>query len=376
MTPSLLSQPRSRVAAGNLWVPPSIGDISPRRRRRAPLQAFGGAGAFGSRFIASRAGATPIGIYGGRCRQWLKSDLGITIGTDPYGTGSTIQAVMLSGSAAAPIDFYLEIQTTGARGVATYKYGAAGSAGAMIESGVLTAATHACTGACSGITVNFPTGTYTAGDNYQGVVSTWADQTSFGNNATTPSSLTAPFYRLTNFAGGPSLAFSGVGTYLTTSSFVAATGNDTAFSVFLVAQAGGVAASRVLWGCGSTSLANPLYDLQVDSAGPNWGFSKKDDAGTSKTCSGGTADTNRHYFSLINDGQTQTFYIDGSLVSLTSSGDLNVGTATLDRMTIGARLQAAATIPLGCNVREVWVVTGTPSAIELAASHAYLATKI
>jgi hypothetical protein len=374
---------RPRVIVPELWIPrgeSSVWDLPPMRDPYGDLpnaEAFGIAGAFGTTMMASGSSVTPMGIYGADCKQWCRSDLGVTIGTDPFGTGTTVQAITLSGAAAAPIEFYLEITLTGARGAATYKYGANGSAGAMIETGVLTSGVaHACIGLATGISINFPVGTYTLGDNYKGVVSQWSDQSGNSNHYAQASSAAAPFYELTSFNSRPTLHFSGTSTYMTCTSLILGSGNDQPFTVFLVGQALSIASSRVLFGMGSTTDNDPLFDLQVDSTGPAWGFSKRSDVGgvDVKTCSGGTANTNRHYFTIVNTGTTQLFYIDGAAVSLTFGGDLNVGTATMNRMSLGARVQAALTIPLACNVSEVWGINRAASTIELNASHSYFAS--
>lgn len=358
------------VASHELWIPRegSVWDMP-------PIHAWGVAGAAATTMMAAGSGASPVGIFGSRCQQWCKSDAGIVLGPDPFGTGTTLQPVTLSGQSAAPIEFYIEILTTGARGVATFKYTSTGSGGAAIETGVVTAATHTCIGAATGITINFPVGTYTAGDTYRGVVSEWTDQSGFGNHYAQPSSSSAAIYKLTSFGGKPMLHLSGSGSWMTCTSLALASGNDTPFTVFMAAQVLTTVNTRVLFGLGSTTDNDPLYDIQVDSSGPIWGFSKRDDGGTVKTCTGGTPDTNRHFFTLVNDGATQSFYVDGSIVSLSSSGDLNVGTATFNRMTLGARLQAAPTLHLAVGFAEVWGITGAATAIELSAAHSYFAAK-
>ena len=369
-----------RRTAPDIWIPRGdVMDLPPMREPYSELpkaEAFGVAGAFGTTMLGSGSGASPIGIFGASCKQWCRSDMGITLGTNPFGAGTTVQAVTLSGQAAAPIGLYIEITSTGARGTATFKYGALNSGGAMIETGVVTAASYALIGAATGITVNFPVGTYTNGDTYKGIVSVWADLSGYGNNYV--GSAAGPLYQKINFGGGPSINFaSGSNAYMTCTTFALGSGNDVPFTVFLEARANGVASNRVLFGMGSTTDNDPLYDIAVDNTGPTWGFSKRSDAGGSdlKTCSGGTADTNKHYFTLVNDGQTQTFYIDGSLVFLTNSGNLNVGTSTFNRMSIGGRVQSTVTLPLVCDIAEVWGIDKAADATELASGHNYFATR-
>ena len=369
-----------RRTAPDIWIPRGgVVDLPPMRDPYGQLpkaEAFGVTGPVGTTLISGGSGASPVGIFGANCKLWCRSDMGITLGTDPFGAGTTVQAVTLSGQAATPIGLYIEITSTGARGTATFKYGALNSGGAMIETGVVTTASYALTGAATGITVNFPTGTYTSGDTYRGIVSVWADLSGFGNNF--GGSVAGPLYQKTNFGGGPAINFaSGSNAYMTCTSLALGSGNDQPFTVVLEARANGVASNRVLFGMGSTTDNDPLYDIAVDNTGPTWGFSKRSDAGGSdlKTCSGGTADTNKHYFTLVNDGQTQTFYIDGTLISLTNSGDLNVGTATFNQLSLAARVQAGVTLPLVCDVAEVWCIDRAASAIELTAAHSYFSQR-
>lgn len=380
----LAQRERPRVAAPELWVPRAEGslfDLPPMREpfgRLPKAEAFGVAGSYGTVMMASGSSVTPMGLFGAACKQWCRADQGITLNAVPYGIGTTIQAVTLTGSAAAPIDFYLEITSTGARGVAQYSYSATGLGG-WIETGVVTSASRALIGACTGITVNFPTGTYTDNDVYRGNVTQWADLSGNSNHYVQPNSANAPFYNLTAFGSRPTLHFDSGGLrHMYCSSLILGTGNDQPFTVILAAQAIGVGDSRALFGMGSTSDNDPLYDIVVDPSDTSWGFSKRSDAGgvDVKTCKSGagTADTNRHYYTLVNDGATQQFYIDGVLKSLTFAGDLNVGTATMDRMSLGARVQAAVTIPQTCNISEVWGIDRVATATELNAAHSYFSS--
>jgi hypothetical protein len=373
-------EPVRPVAAPALWIPRdgSLWDLPPLQDPYGKLpkaEAYGVAGACGAVLSTMGQGASPVGIFGARCKLWCRADAGVLLGTNPFGTGATIQAVTLTGQPAAPVDFFLEITSTGALGAFTYRYGAAGSGGAMIETGLVGAATHNCIGAMAGVTIGFPAGTYTNLDNYVGVINTWTDLSGFGNDITSPSAATGAQYRLANYGGRPSLNLRGATTYMTCSSFVAASGNDTPFTIFMALRLNAVAADKVIFGCGSTTSNNPLCDFQLRSATPDYGFSKRDDAGTTKTISGGSADIIKHNLVLANDGATQTLYQDGALVTLTSSGDLNVGTTTCDRMTIGGRLQAALTLSMPMDIAEIWGIAGTCSAIELNAANSYYAQR-
>jgi len=100
------------------------------------------------------------------------------MGGTPLASGTTPPAVTLTGSASGNVAFRMEIQTTGALGASTFRYGAAndGTTSTWIEQNVPTAATYAAIGALAGVTINFPAGTYTNDNVYQGTLSAWTDQ--------------------------------------------------------------------------------------------------------------------------------------------------------------------------------------------------------
>lgn len=112
------------------------------------------------------------------CLRALQTDFGVTMGGTPLANGASPPAVTLTGSIAGVAAFRTEIQTTGARGTATFRYGALndGTTSTWIETGVTTAATYNAIGPLSGLVLNFPSGTYTNDNVYQGTCSAWADQ--------------------------------------------------------------------------------------------------------------------------------------------------------------------------------------------------------
>lgn len=362
-----------RIAAPELWIPQegSIWDLP-------PLNAFGVSGAIGTSLMGAGGAVTPLTILGSGCKQWCRAETGCVLDTTPRGTGSTIQAVTFTGQPPAPVELYIQITATGALGAGTYKYGAHGSGGPFIESGLTLGATHTCLAGseADGVTLNFPAGTYTNGDVYQALYSSWLDQSGFGNDFHTASSTTAALYQHPATMGGaPSLGFNGATAYMTCSSLVLANGNDPAFSLIFEAYVATVGVTKVMIGCGSSSTLTPLWDLSVDASIPQWGFSKRDDSTTTKTCSGGTPDITKHYFTLVNDGATQFMWVDQTQVSLSSSGDLNVGQTTLDRMTIGARLSTTVTQPLAVGFSEIVGVDRALTTQERQALWAYFGNK-
>lgn len=77
-------------------------------------------------------------------------------------TGTTPPAMTLSGTLAAPFDFVIQITTLGARGTAVFKWSSDG--GTTFTTGVTTAATNVLT--ATGVTANWPVGTYAVDNLY------------------------------------------------------------------------------------------------------------------------------------------------------------------------------------------------------------------
>lgn len=112
-------------------------------------------------------------------RAW-QTDFGLSLGGTPLASGTgPPPALTLTGSVAwnAPA-LRVEIQTTGADGVATYRYGVAndGATSTWIEQNKVVPAgggTYAAIGALAGLTFNWPAGSYTNDNVYQGTCSAW-----------------------------------------------------------------------------------------------------------------------------------------------------------------------------------------------------------
>jgi len=114
------------------------------------------------------------------------------MGATPIASGTTPPALTLTGSVATNPALRVEVQTTGTDGVATYRYGAAndGTTSTWIEQNLVVPAgggTYAAIGTLAGLTFNFPAGSYTNDNVYQGTASAWQDQ----KNLTTYAQATA-----------------------------------------------------------------------------------------------------------------------------------------------------------------------------------------
>lgn len=102
------------------------------------------------------------------------------------------------------------------------------------------------------------------------------------------------------------------------------------FAVF-VACKGGVGTVWSLGNNGGTSTHTVTALRVVPTA---YVFTRTDDAGSTKTISGGTPDANAHCVAVNFDGTTGTLYVDGVQVA---AGDMSLGQCTINWQTIGAR---------------------------------------
>jgi hypothetical protein len=136
-------------------------------------------------------------------KQCCQSDLGITLDPTLRASGSSPPVVTITGS--LPIGIRVEITTGGALGVALYRYSA--DAGVTwIESELTTTSTYAMIGAATGITLNFPTGTYTNDNVYVPVILKWADQSGNGYDYVVAAASVAYSFKYNAIGGFPSLA--------------------------------------------------------------------------------------------------------------------------------------------------------------------------
>ncbi len=109
-------------------------------------------------------------------RGWWRADTYTLSATLRATSGTTPPVVTLSGTLTVTdgMGFRMEIQTTGARGTATFRYSRDNGA-SWIESNVVTAATYAMVGPLTGRTLVFPVGLYTNNNVYEGAIGTWED---------------------------------------------------------------------------------------------------------------------------------------------------------------------------------------------------------
>jgi hypothetical protein len=98
---------------------------------------------------------------------------GIVLGGTLLASGAAPPVVTMTGALAQSLPLRVEIQTTGARGTATFRW-SINSGTTWAESNVVTAATYLMPG--TGIALNFPAGTYTNNNVFEATIASWADQ--------------------------------------------------------------------------------------------------------------------------------------------------------------------------------------------------------
>lgn len=173
------------------WTPTGVSDGSHTLIARA-VNAFGSTDSAPLTIVVGEVLHTLVTSV--TCQRAWQSDFGIATGGTPLASGTgPPPALTLTGAIAGTVAFRSEIQATGTDGVATYRYGALNTGSTSVtwieQNKVVPAGggTYAMTGAMAGATLNWPAGTYTNDNVYQGTCSGWVDQ----KNATTAAQATA-----------------------------------------------------------------------------------------------------------------------------------------------------------------------------------------
>jgi hypothetical protein len=152
------------------------------------------------------------------------------------------------------------------------------------------------------------------------------------------------------------------------------TGSDKPFTLFAVVEpATLVPATQAYASFGSTGSTTPLTSFRLTSA-PAWDMVKRDDAAASKIANGGTPTTAPHIITTFSSGTAGSIRADGVLVA--NAEDINVGTTTAGRFSLGALygLTTAQQFFNG-NIGEVILCEGVLDGADIAIVEAYLAAK-
>jgi hypothetical protein len=275
----------------------------------------------------------------------LRPDLGMTLGGTLLAAGTSPPVVTITGTLAQLIGLRVEIQTTGARGVATFRW-SADNGTTWSESSVTTAATYLMPG--TGITLNFPTGTYTNNNVYEGTVTSFADTSGASNSLTQATATKQPTCSVSD-SGHPGLKFDGSNDFL-----AGGTAYAQPMTIFVVAK----------------KTATSGYHTLIDGATDNLRIIRVDD-GTNETTlyalgAGGISDGTwangaRHIACGIFNGASSSIRLDGGTIT---SGNPGAGGSTA--FTLGI-LGDGASNPWQGLIYEVLAYNRVLTAIEIDA---------
>jgi hypothetical protein len=167
----------------------------------------------------------------------------------------------------------------------------------------------------------------------------WASQFA---DTTLPAALQAtagsrPLYKTNIQNGLPMLLFDASNDFLALDALASLfTGEDKPFTFLAATKAVSTAGTQRILSFGKAAGDTPF--TSVDTAA-HYGVQRRDDANVSAVQSaGGVQDTACHILSVRFDGTTVTVRVDGVQVA---SGALNVGTMTLDKVSLGALIRSS-----------------------------------
>jgi hypothetical protein len=250
------------------------------------------------------------------CILFLNASTGATINTTMASSGTSPPAVTLTGTLTGSHAIRIEITTGGARGTAIFRFSV--NSGAF-TSGVTTAATVAL--GATGVTANFPVGTYTDNNVYQSLCSSWADSSGFSNNvgASGGAANVSPIYAYDSAFSGNSLQFDG-----TADTLFRSTGGVTGSSdhtLFVKAKWATGSGLRGIATIGSAAAASSGGTSAVGGSGTSEWF-----GGASLSNPTGGTPTNGVVYTL---GKTHTSGVTQGYVGSSASGSTSSNSHTL-----------------------------------------------
>lgn len=326
----------SFARAGSLWVP---------KRRKLECWGSGTAGAWATRNMGAPRD-TPLTLPGAaNIESWHEGGRGLTLGATLRRGGTAAPADMIITGGSRVQSLGLRITTSaGALGVATYAAYIDGG-GSPIQTGPTAASVLL---APVGLTISMPSGTYSSDNVYEGVVESWANLTPKTRTLLSVGAVSAQPQVLWSAQNGrPAIHSAGGSTgYLidSTSDWAAqvASGNDRAFTIFVVCKTDDAAPSgiRTMYGFGHGTNPDACWFLGIRNGTNVWKTQKIDDGAVSAQRELGALDTNYHVHRLVQHGTTVDHYIDGVLVYSGFAQD--VGTTTLNVVALFALLRAGA----------------------------------
>lgn len=211
----------------------------------------------------------------------------------------------------------------------------------------------------------------TPADDDTEVVGAWEDQSGNGYHLTVASN--KPILKVNIVNSQPVVRFNGTNNLLGNTGGLATafTGEDKAITAFAVVKRSATGTFHPLLSWGKSGNATPIFEaLGWGSSNAYLGVTRRDDASTFKSASGGASDANFHVFEVVDDGTTSNIYVDGTLTG-SANQDTDVSTITLDDFKLGKRSQGANL--LNGDVAEVVVYSVALSAGDRLLVRQYLA---
>lgn len=298
-------------------------------------------------------------------KSYLHMPPNVTLATRVDSTGAaTPQLVTLSSSTTLQlcVDIRVTITATGVVGAATATYTVNGGSPVAftVQSVVAIAGTP--------LSLNFPAGTYTAGDPYRPVISTVSDK--FGDVwvGDSVAASVLPFVELVN--GLPTIRTTTAGKRLFTNSPTLSAallnGVRTPFSAIFTARYNGslvdAVNTRVIFSISDGFSGAAIFYFGVFNG--NWRTAKRGDSGGTIIVDGSAADNLFHTFQVVQSGTTVTVLVDG--VPVINAAAQNIGvTCTTIIVVLGGAYSTGATPNFfsDCNWGDHAFYTGAIAAI-------------
>jgi hypothetical protein len=208
--------------------------------------------------------ADPLTIFGALLLQYVRADMGITLASALKVTG-TSPAASLSGTLTLGLGLRIKITTGGTLASTNVRFSWYTDGGTIpIATNVTAAATVGLTGAFSGVTVNFGSGTYVANDTYDATVATWADQIAVGtpHNYTVGGGAPVMVTSVTETNGKPGIRFFGANSDWMTSALTLAEPGTSPYTIAIVFRNDNhVSTNQLVSGTGSVGNANGVISM-------------------------------------------------------------------------------------------------------------------
>jgi len=207
-------------------------------------------------------------------------------------------------------------------------------------------------------------------------VSAWADQSGLGNNASQGSAGNQPTWvaPTSGTNGNAHILFASASTEYMTANGAATpfSGSDKAFTLSAVFKKTTNVGTQNLFVLGRASSTTPVHQIYTN-ASSNYATFRRDDASASASTNGGTPDTSTHVLTVVFSGTTFSAWIDGA--NIINAAALNVGTATLDTLGIGAWSSTSVLQPFDGRICEIVVHDTALGTSDRQSMEAYLTSK-